>query len=59
MKILRLLTIALLVLTLPACSWFSRQPKSSARMYDGDESPSIRMYTGEGGNEGPGSPLNN
>jgi hypothetical protein len=53
-KILRLLTIALLVFALPACSWFKRGPKSSAHMYDGDESPHLRMY-----DEGPGSPLHN
>ena len=54
MKILRLFTITVLVFTLPACSWFQREPKSTARLYDGDESPNIKMY-----DENPGSPLNN
>lgn len=40
-----------------ACSSGSKkQKKGSARMYDGDESPHIRMYTEE---EGPGSSLHN
>lgn len=56
MKVLRLLLIVAAVCALPACaSWFGKgRIKSSAHMYEGDESPNIRMY-----DEGPGSPLHN
>jgi hypothetical protein len=56
-KLLRLLVVAALVCALPACSLFRKKGSaSSARMYDGDESPHIRMYTDS---EGPGSLLQN
>jgi hypothetical protein len=55
-KLLRVLLIGLLALTLPACSSWSNRSKSTARMYDGDESPHIRMYSDV---EGPGSTLHN
>jgi hypothetical protein len=45
--------LALLVLALPSCSLFHRGPKSSARLYDGDTSPVIRMNESH-----PGGPLN-
>jgi len=56
-KLLGLLIIATFVCVLPACSSGEKKnSKSTARMYDGDESPHIRMYTEE---EGPGSALHN
>ncbi len=54
MNILRLLTILFMAANLSACSWFKKEPQNSARLYDGDESPNIKMY-----DENPGSPLNN
>ena len=57
MKLLRLLILASLVCVLPACSsGEKKKAKGSATMYDGDESPHIRMYTEA---EGPGSSLHN
>jgi hypothetical protein len=53
MTTFRILLLASMT-ALVGCSWFNKQPKSSARTYDGDESPHIRMYE-----ESPGSPLNN
>jgi hypothetical protein len=56
-KLLGLLIIASLVCALPACSSGEKKnSKGTARMYDGDESPHIRMYTEA---EGPGSELHN
>jgi hypothetical protein len=51
-----MLLIAVLPLTIAACASSSKKSKSTARMYDGDESPHIRMYTDA---EAPGSPLHN
>jgi hypothetical protein len=48
--------LAAVALAIPACASSSKKSKSSARMYDGDESPHIRMYTEV---EGPGSSLHN
>ena len=56
MILLRILLLAVLPLTLAACASTSKKSKSSARMYDGDESPHIRMYTEP---EEPGSSLHN
>jgi hypothetical protein len=53
-NILRLLTILWMAVNLSGCSWFNKGSTSSARMYDGDESPNIQMY-----DENPGSPLRN
>src|SRR5687767_12692990 len=55
-KLFRLLLLAALPMALAACSSTSKKSKSSARMYDGDESPHIRMYTEA---ETPGSALHN
>jgi hypothetical protein len=52
-----LLLVAGLACALPACSsWSKKGSKGSARMYDGDESPHIRMYDEV---EAPGSALHN
>ncbi len=51
-----MLLIAVLPLTLAACASSGKKPKSTARMYDGDESPHIRMYEEA---EAPGSSLHN
>jgi hypothetical protein len=46
---------AIATISLSACSLFrGGKQKPSARMYDGDSSPVIKMYE-----ESPGSPLNN
>lgn len=57
-KLLRLMLVLAVACAMPACaSWFKKKgPKSSATMYDGDESPHIRMYDDA---EGPGSLLHN
>jgi|SoiMethySBSTD1v2_1073268.scaffolds.fasta_scaffold1409620_2 hypothetical protein len=53
-KILRII-LAIATVSLSGCSWFGGgKQKSSARMYDGDESPVIKMFE-----ESPGTPLNN
>ena len=54
--LLRILLIAILPLTFAACASSSKKPKSSARMYNGDESPHIHMYPEA---EAPGSALHN
>jgi hypothetical protein len=53
--LLRMLLIAMLPLALAACASSSKS-KSSAHMYDGDESPHIRMYDEA---EAPGRGLHN
>ena len=55
-KLLRMLLIAILPLAIAACASSSKKPKSSARMYNGDESPHIHMYPQA---EAPGSELHN
>ncbi len=49
MKALRLLLLALVFSMLGACA---SKARSSARVYDGDSSPNLRMYE-----ENPGGPL--
>ena len=57
MKALRYVLVIAMLGALPGCSWLKKDKnKSSARMYEGDESPHIRMYEEE---EGPGSQLHN
>jgi hypothetical protein len=51
--ILRISIVAICIVACCGCAK-SQRSKSSARMYEGDSSPMIRMY-----NEGPGSILHN
>ena len=54
--LLRMLLVAILPLFFAACASSSKKPKSSAHMYNGDESPHIHMFTEA---EAPGSELHN
>ncbi len=51
-KLLHLLLLAFIAVAVSACA--SGRKKSGMHMYEGDSSPSIRMY-----DEGPGSELHN